>query len=122
VKFGPQATLDKFDGQHWEDLLNQPQLNPFGDDRLFLHFHWDWADAVLQPVTAELTLYEEIPGMSPGTYNFQSIELGRWYDEMAPQGSIRLVCPFELLAPFSLSLLKEKKNKELELAAKAAAR
>lgn len=120
AKFGVDAALEKFDGQHWEDLLNQPQVNPFGDDKLFLHFHWDWDDAAFRPVTADLTLYEEIPGMSPGTYHFQSIEVGQWRDGMAPEGSIRIVCPFELLAPFSLSLLKAKQD-QIDRAAKAAA-
>jgi len=98
------------EADHWKELLDQPNVNPFGQDKLFLHFHWAW-DHIhakdIRPVTAELTIYEEIPGLSPGKYHFEGINKGEWINGMAPQGGLRFCAPFELLPPFSLKLLEK---------------
>ena len=48
--------------EHWKELCEEPHLNPFGDDKLFLHFHWDWLRASFEPVDATVTLYQDFPG------------------------------------------------------------
>ena len=110
---GWKATMDC-----WENLLEQPNVNPFGDNQLFLHFHWDWADAKnIEPVTATLVLYEEISGLSPGTYTFKGIELGQWEDQKAPEGAVRFCSPFELLSPFSRKVLEVHEERKAAMAA-----
>jgi hypothetical protein len=106
AEFSPCATLGKENNEHWRELCEEPHLNPFFGDKLFLHFHWDWRDAQFQPVDATVTLYEDFPGIAAGTYNFKGMDLGKWEDGRAPIGSVRLQAPFELLLPFSLSKLR----------------
>lgn len=107
---------------HWKELLDQPNVNPFGQDKLFLHFHWAWnwiAARDIRPVTADLTIYEDIPGLSAGKYHFDGINTGKWINGMAPQGGLRFCSPFELLPPFSLKLLE--KHDQVKVAAVRAA-
>ena len=86
---------------HWRELLDQPHANSFGPDVfLFLHYHWDWEDALLQPVSANVEVFEKLPGLPPGKYPFQPLNLGEWQDGKAPIGAFRLCAPFELLPPF----------------------
>ncbi len=86
---------------HWRELLDQPHANPFGpDDFLYLHYHWDWQDALLQPVSADVEVFEGLPGLPPGKYHFNPLNTGEWIDGMAPVGAFRLCAPFELLSPF----------------------
>ena len=86
---------------HWRELLNQPQANPFGaDEFLYLHYHWDWKDALLQPVSADVEVFEKLPGLPPGKYHFDPLNMGAWINGMAPTGAFRLCAPFELLSPF----------------------
>jgi len=102
----------------WKNLLEQPNVNPFGDNQLFLHFHWEWANAKnIEPVTATLRVYEEIPGLSPGTYTFKGIELGQWEDQKAPEGAVRFCSPFELLSPFSRTVLEVHEKRKAAMAA-----
>lgn len=92
--------------EHWRDLLNQPHANPFGKDEfLYLHYHWDWPDALLQPVSADVEVFEKLPGLPPGKYHFEPLNLGEWIDLMAPIGAFRLCAPFELLSPFDRKAL-----------------
>jgi hypothetical protein len=91
---------------HWRDLLNQPHANPFGKDEfLYLHYHWDWPDALLQPVSADVEVFERLPGLPPGKYHFEPLNLGEWIGQMAPVGAFRLCAPFELLPPFDRKAL-----------------
>jgi len=98
---GPKA-------EHWRDLLNQPHANPFGpDEYLYLHYHWDWPDALLQPVSADVEVFDDVPGLRPGNYHFEPLNLGEWIGEMAPTGAFRLCAPFELLSPFDRKALSD---------------
>jgi hypothetical protein len=92
--------------EHWEELCEEPHLNPFGSDKLFLHFHWDWLSADFEPVDATVTFYEDFPGIVAGVYHFQGIDKGEWVAGEAPMGAFRLAAPFELLLPFSLRKLR----------------
>jgi len=51
-------------------------------------------------------VYEDIPGLAPGTYQFHGLDERQWQDPTAPEGSVSFVSPFELLPPFSLALLR----------------
>ncbi len=106
AEFTRVANPDAAQAGHWKDLLEEPHLNPFGRDKLFLHFHWDWPHAELQPVEAKVVIHQDLPGLPAGTYNFKGIDAGEWQDGMAPQGAMRLATPFELLLPFSLRRLR----------------
>jgi hypothetical protein len=104
----PPLIMGGPDAVHWRDLLNQPHANPFGPDEfLYLHYHWDWADALLQPVSAVVEVYEKLPGLPPGKYSFEPLNMGEWFDGMAPIGAFRLCAPFELLSPFDRKALKD---------------
>jgi hypothetical protein len=95
---------------HWKELLDQVNVNPFGQDKLFLHFHWAWnfiRPGDIRPVSAKLRIYEDVPGMSTGDYQFEGMNLGQWFNGEAPQGAVRFSSPFELLPPFSLKLLEK---------------
>jgi hypothetical protein len=90
----------------WRELLNQPHANPFGPDEfLYLHYHWDWLASLLQPVSASVEVFEKLPGLPPGKYDFEPLNLGEWVDGMAPTGAFRLCAPFELLSPFDRKAL-----------------
>ena len=90
----------------WRKLLNQPQANGFGPEQfLYLHYHWDWKDALLQPVSADVQVFEALPGLQPGKYHYEPLNLGEWKDGMLPSGGFRLCAPFELLSPFSSQVL-----------------
>jgi len=104
---------------HWKELLEEPHLNTFGADKLFLHYHWDWSNAQMQPVDAKVTLHRNFPGIAAGTYNFKGIDLGQWSDGRAPMGACRLTTPFELLLPFSLRKLRAHHQQKNAAAAKA---
>lgn len=106
AEFSLRPTESEEKTDHWKDLCEEPHLNPFGVDKLFLHFHWDWPRASLQPVDATVTLYEDLPGIAAGTYHFKGMDMGEWSDGRAPTGAVRLASPFELLLPFSLSKLR----------------
>ena len=110
AKFTPMGTTSHTfvepNYQHWKTLLNQPQVNPFGKaDLLYLHYHWDWEHAIIQPVSAEIEVHADIPGLPAGSYQFPPIDQTHWIGEMAPTGAFRVCVPFELLAPFSRRLL-----------------
>jgi len=93
---------------HWRDLLNQPHANPFGpDEYLYLHYHWDWQKALLQPVMADVEVFEALPGLPPGKYRFEPLDTGNWLHGLAPTGALRVCAPFELLPPFSRKALKD---------------
>jgi hypothetical protein len=98
---GPKVT-------HWRELLDQPHANSFGPKEfLYLHYHWDWLDALLQPVSATVEVFEKLPGLPTGKYTFQPLNLGEWNAGMAPIGAFRLVVPFELLPPFDRKALDD---------------
>jgi hypothetical protein len=102
----PPLVMGGENAVHWRDLLNQPHANPFGPDEfLYLHYHWDWNAALLQPVTAEVEIFEALPGLHPGKYSFEPLDMGAWLDGMAPTGAFRLCAPFELLPPFDRKAL-----------------
>jgi hypothetical protein len=89
---------------HWAHLTMQPQVNQFADNTLlFLHYHLDWGNCVLQPVEAKLDVFsdEGVPGLKPGHYEWPGINTGRPVPGHAPEGAFRLWAPFELLAPFT---------------------
>jgi hypothetical protein len=89
---------------HWEDLTMQPQVNGFlKDSLLFLHYHLDWPNAIVQPVEAEVDVLADdgIPGLTPGHYHWPGINIGKYIHHRAPEGAFRLWAPFELLAPFT---------------------
>jgi hypothetical protein len=100
----PAVSEEKTD--HWKELLEEPHLNYFFGDKLCMHFHWDWSSAQMQPVDATVTLHEDFPGISAGTYHFEGMDTGKWSDGRAPIGAVRLTAPFELLLPFSLKKLR----------------
>ena len=104
---------------HWQAFLNQPHLNPFGDETLFLHFHWDWKHTSIKPVDATLKLHQPIPGMAAGEYKYTGIKKGQWLSKSGvPPGAVRLCSPFELLAPFSRDKLRRWRWKQkMKLAA-----
>jgi hypothetical protein len=114
AEFGPKpkdaelAAAASHDTELWSQLLNQPNLNPFGDTHLFLHFHWDWAGAKeIEPITATVTVYRDLPGLSPGKYDIGGMDVTRFIDaEAPPPGAVRFCSPFELLPPFSKKLLE----------------
>jgi hypothetical protein len=92
----------------WRDLLNQPHANPFGPDEfLYLHYHWDWQKALLQPVKADVEVFDALPGLPPGKYQFEPLDTGARLDLVAPTGAMRVCAPFELLSPFSRKALKD---------------
>jgi hypothetical protein len=94
--------------ERWADLLEQPNVNLLGGENLFLHYYWDWDHAqAFEPVDATVTVYEDIPGLAPGTYQFRGLDERQWQDPNAPEGSVTFVSPFELLPPFSLALLRQ---------------
>jgi hypothetical protein len=104
--FTPTKVEAKENSEHWKELCEEPHLNQFGADKLFLHFHWDWKSALFESVDAVVTLYEDFPGIKAGTYNFKGLDQGKWDDGRAPMGAVRLASPFELLLPFSLKEAK----------------
>jgi len=94
--------------QHWKDLLDQPQVNPLGNaELLFLHYHWGWSNALLQPVAAEVVVHNDVPGLPAGKYSFPPIDATQWNGPMAPIGAFRLCAPFELLLPFPRKVLED---------------
>jgi len=94
--------------RHWTELLDQPHANPFGPrEFLYLHYHWDWPDALLQPVRADVEVFEALPGLPCGKYHFEGLNQGEWVDGMAPIGAFRLCAPFELLSPFGRKALRD---------------
>lgn len=116
------AVEDQSKTAHWKELLEQPHLNPFGADKLFLHFHWDWSNSQMQPVDATVVLHEDFPGIAAGTYHFKGMDEGHWSDGRAPIGACRLTAPFELLLPFSLNKLRAHQQQKNALATAAAAK
>jgi hypothetical protein len=108
AEFSPCQTEDCANTDHWKVLLEEPHLNPFLGDKLFLHYHWEWSKAKLEPVDTNLMLHQDLPGLSAGSYSFKGIETGKWSDGRAPMGGVRFTVPFELLLPFSLSRLRKK--------------
>lgn len=101
VMGGPKAV-------QWRELLDQPHANPFGPKEfLYLHYHWDWQDALLQPVSADVEVFDDLPGLRPGKYHFEPLNMGEWIDGMAPTGAFRLCAPFELLSPFDRKALSD---------------
>jgi hypothetical protein len=110
--FTPTKVEAKENSEHWKELCEEPHLNQFGADKLFLHFHWDWKSALFESVDAVVTLYEDFPGIKAGTYNFKGLDQGKWDDGRAPMGAVRLASPFELLLPFSLKKLRAHTKKQ----------
>ena len=101
----PALVMNKAD--NWQDLLNQPHANPFGpDEYLYLHYHWDWQNALLQPVMADVEVFEALPGLPPGKYRFGPLDTAAGLDGMTT-GAMRVCAPFELLPPFSRKALKD---------------
>lgn len=89
---------------HWEYLTMQPQVNLFLHRYLlFLHYHLDWPNAIVQPVEADLEVFTDdgIPGLKPGHYHWPGLNMGKVIDDRAPEGAFRMWAPFELLAPFT---------------------
>ncbi len=104
----PPLTMGDPNAAPWRELLDQPQANPFGQDQfLYLHYHWDWSAALLQPVSADVEVFDKLPGLSPGKYHFAPINLGHWVNGMPPAGAFRLCAPFELLSPFDRESLAD---------------
>ena len=94
------------DAVHWREFLNQPHANPFGQDEfLYLHYHWDWQDTLLQPVSAVVDVFDKLPGLPPGKHPFEPLNMGEWQAGMAPIGAFRVCAPFELLPPFDRKAL-----------------
>ena len=101
---GQPATSDGV--RHWANLTMQPQVNRFADSTLlFLHYHLDWPNAIVQPVEADLDVIsdEGIPGLRAGHHHWPGINMSEteWAPHHAPTGAFRLWAPFELLAPFT---------------------
>lgn len=115
------AAVASRDTERWSKLLNQPNVNPFGDTNLFLHFHWGWADAKqkIEPITATVTVYQGLPGLPPGKYDISRMDVSHFIDlEAPPAGGVRFCSPFELLPPFSKKLLERHQQKIKALAEK----
>lgn len=97
---------------HSREWLDQPHANPFGPDEfLYLHFHWDWKNALLEPVTADVEVFDALPGLPSGKHHFEPLDRGECRDEKAPTGAFRLWAPFELLSPFSRKALRDYRAK-----------
>jgi hypothetical protein len=93
---------------HWRELMDQPHANSFGPDEfLFLHYHWDWEDALLQPVSANVEVFENLPGLCLGKHKFEPVSDGDWDNGKAPMGAFRLCAPFELMPPFDRKALDD---------------
>lgn len=91
---------------HSREWLDQPHANPFGPDEfLYLHFHWDWKNALLEPVTADVEVFDALPGLPSGKHHFDPLDRGECRDGKA--GAFRLWAPFELLSPFSRKALRD---------------
>lgn len=98
--------------ERWADLLEQPNVTRLAGEKLFLHYYWDWQDAQkFAPVEATVIVYDNIPGLDPGTYQFRGLDERQWQDPSAPEGSVSFASPFELLPPFSLELLLQHPRK-----------
>ena len=94
------------------EWLDQPHANPFGPDEfLYLHFHWDWKNALLEPVTADVEVFDALPGLPSGKHHFEPLDRGECRDGKAPTGAFRLWAPFELLSPFSRKALRDYRAK-----------
>jgi hypothetical protein len=97
---------------HSREWLDQPHANPFGPDEfLYLHFHWDWKNALLEPVTADVEVFDALPGLPSGKHHFEPLDRGECRDGKAPIGAFRLWAPFELLSPFSRKALRDYRAK-----------
>ena len=97
---------------HSQEWLDQPHANPFGPDEfLYLHFHWDWKNALLEPVTADVEVFDALPGLPSGKHHFEPLDRGECRDGKAPTGAFRLWAPFELLSPFSRKALRDYRAK-----------
>ena len=99
---------------HSQEWLDQPHANPFGrDEFLYLHFHWDWKNALLQPVKADVEVFDALPGLPSGKHHFKPLDTRACQDGKAPTGAFRLCAPFELLSPFSRKALRNYRAKAL---------
>jgi len=99
----------------WGQLLDEPHANPFGPNAfLYLHYHWDWPNALLQPVRADVEVFEDLPGLPRGTHHFGGLNEGMYQDGMAPEGAFRVCAPFEWLPPFSRHALRHWRDKSGE--------
>jgi hypothetical protein len=94
---GTTESPDNFKGfRPWKELANQPAVTDLFGHLLYVFFYWEWENAIMQPVSAEVRPPRARRDRVPG------LDYGRWpgIDEGREIGACRIAAPFEWVPAF----------------------
>ncbi len=76
-------------------IMSRTLLHP----QIFTYLFWDFENACIQPIEAQLEVGPNLPGLQPGRHTFAGFDVSK-------TGAARLILPWETAGPFDKSVIR----------------